>query len=90
MQRHQQAALGPRPSVVAPSLSFGPNLQPGAAQTLFELAPYALRGTGRACDLSPDDEFLMIKRPVREADSELGFTLFLNWFEERKARVPVP
>ena len=62
-----------------------PSFSRGTPQTLFE-------GTFSAgYDISPDGRFLMIKRGDElneEASSQVN--IVLNWFEELKARVPLP
>ena len=57
--------------------------------------PYAVVGDGRNFDIAPDgDRFLAISlRPIEEygADTTVPkINIVLNWFEELKARVPVP
>ncbi len=60
-------------------------------KVLFE-APYFFGAPGRNYDVAPDGRFLMVKtgsQPGEDAPTP-NITVVLNWFEELKARVPVP
>ena len=67
-------------------------------EPLFSRSGYEMRGgrgTGRRFDLAPDgDRFIVLKPGTAEQTSDdepfNGLVLVLNWFEELKARVPVP
>ena len=64
-------------------------------EPLFSLDAYvAGGGAGRQFDLAPDgDRFIFRGRGTAQQTSENpfnGLTFVLNWFEELKARVPLP
>jgi len=66
----------------------------GERKTLFDLdLPYYAIGNPRNYDVSPDGQrFLVIRETGGDAGEEARpeITVVLNWFEELKARVPVP
>ncbi len=70
-----------------------PTFVPENPQELFEL-PAMRRGEGRTYDVSPDGQrFLAINAVPLETDADASppqINIILNWFEELKARVPVP
>ena len=74
-------------------VELGPNLQVGAATSLFE-GDYYTFSTLRSYDVSPNGErFLRIKPPgaaTTETASVPEVILVKNWFEELTRLVPVP
>ena len=71
-----------------------PTFSHGNPEAMF-LAPYlaATPDRPRQFDLSPDAErFLMIKEGVSEGETaaEPHIVFVQDWFEELKARVPIP
>lgn len=79
--------------LVAMPVGPGPNLQPGIAETLVDMAASFGTPRHRHWDVSPDGRrFLMIKLPgaaTTEADGQFEITLIQNWFQELKELVPV-
>ncbi len=70
----------------------GPDLQAGIAESLFDMAAYFGSPLHRHWDVSPDGRrFLMLRQTgAATNEGELEIVLIQNWFEELKARVPVP
>ncbi len=70
-----------------------PTFVPENPQELLEW-PYSRLGDGRNYDVSPDGQrFLAINTVPLETDADASppqINIVLNWFEELKARVPVP
>ena len=71
-----------------------PTFRPGAVTTLFDATPYAFSGARRIA-VDPDGErFLLLKNPTGQTGAEDAasprINVVLNWFQELKARVPVP
>ena len=90
--------LGPTDAVMRVPLDFiegdPPSVSAGTPERLFDFGRFSSgRGFGRSYDISPDgQQFLMITRGD-SADAELErseINVVLNWFEELKARVPIP
>ena len=75
-----------------------PTFSSRTPEPLFSISSYGMGGppaTGRRFDLAPDgDRFIMRKRGTAEQTSDdepfNGLIFVQNWFEELKARVPVP
>ncbi len=72
-----------------------PVFTPGRPEVVFEAQYRAGGGVARNYDVAPDGErFLMVKQGGAPTDGvgDLApeITVVLNWFEELKARVPVP
>ncbi len=70
-----------------------PTFVPENPQELLEW-PYLTTGEGRTYDVSPDGQrFLAVNTIPLQADGDVSppqINVVLNWFEELKARVPVP
>ena len=60
----------------------------GTPEVLFEGRYYA--GQGRSYDVAPDGRFLMLKATDDGAAGVTEIQVVVNWFEELKARVPIP
>ena len=71
-----------------------PTFNPGTPSLAFALLGYPTNGGGRRFDLAPDGERFLIRKAegpeAGEADAFTGLIVVENWFEELKARVPVP
>ena len=75
--------------IVVP-IDTGPTFTPGTPELVFEGQYFS--GAQRTYDIAPDGRFLMIKEGDA-ADSTAGESqsvLVENWFEELKARLPLP
>ena len=84
---------GTRPRLMAVPVQTGSTFDRGSPQPLFAWE-YRFDGPSRRYDVSPDGQrFLVIKAGADEAAGDVQapqIHVVLNWFEELKARVPVP
>ena len=71
-----------------------PTFTPGVVTTLFDATPYQLGGNRRLAVAPDGQRFLLLKNATGQTDIDEAavpeITVVLNWFEELKARVPVP
>ena len=70
--------------MMAVAVTTEPTFTIGTPEVLFKKPYY--RSGGRNYDLAPDGRLLMIK----QHSATPNIHVVLNWFEELKARVPVP
>ncbi len=82
---------GTRPRLMAVPVQTGSTFDRGSPQPLFAWE-YRFDGPSRRYDVSPDGQrFLVIKADEAAGDFRAPqIHVVLNWFEELKARVPVP
>ena len=74
-----------------------PTFSSRTPEPLFSLSGYEIggRATGRRFDLAPDGDRFIVRKPgtaeqTSDDDPFNGLIFVENWFEELKARVPVP
>ncbi len=71
-----------------------PTFNPGTPTEVFGTGIYTGGGGGRRYDLAPDGERFLMRKPGGEQtageDAFTGMIVVENWFEELKARVPLP
>ena len=82
---------GPRGMMAVP-VDTEPIFNAGDPEVLFEQPYYSFRGS-RTYDVASDGRFLMIKEGTTTDDGSAPtaqIILVENWFEELKARVPIP
>ena len=76
--------------MAVPVLDTEPTFRAGNAESLFEQR-YATYVERRNYDIAPDGRFLMIKEAAAtDGATAQQLVVVLNWFEELKARVPIP
>lgn len=76
--------------MMAAPIRTDPSFDHGRSEVLFE-GDYFFGRDGRNYDVAPDGRFLMITGTSPGDDAPpLETTAVLNWFEELKARIPVP
>jgi Tol biopolymer transport system component len=81
----------PSGSMMAAQVALTPTFAPGKVTELFSNPPRGeyFGGGSRGYAVSPlNDRFLMTLRPTRRQSDRL--IVVMNWFEELKAKVPVP
>jgi len=66
-------------------VTFAPTFRPGAPRVLFEREKLLL-----GFDVAPDGEHFVIVEAADAAPERLEIVIIPNWFEELKAKVPVP
>ena len=72
-----------------------PTFTPGVVTTLFDATPYRLGGNRRIAVDPEGQRFLLLKpagdqQPGTDEPAAPQINVVLNWFEELKARVPIP
>ena len=75
-----------------------PTFSSRTPEPLFSLSGYAMVGgaaTERRFDVAPDGDRFIVRKPgtaeqTSDDDAFNGLIFVQNWFEELKARVPVP
>ena len=82
----------PQGSMMAVRIETEPQFISGTPVELFSLRDYVFPEIrGRQFDVAPDGRFLMIKAPAAvNGRTTTQIAIVQNWFEELKARVPVP
>ena len=89
---------GPTTDLMVAQVETEPTFSSRTPELLFSLSGYALGGpaiTGRRFDVAPDGDRFIVRKPgtaeqTSDDDPFNGLIFVENWFEELKARVPVP